>query len=345
MNQKPFIRSGRYYNDEHDSILFRLKNVGRMIWRAIKLEFKGKRSKQILAQKNFFIKEWTVQQPLLAKSQEPVITWLGHATFLVQVGGFNILTDPVFFDISVFAKRLIPAPIHPDQLPAIDAIIISHNHKDHVDEKTLALLLKHQPLMGVPMGTAKWFLAKGFTRVEELMWWNAVTLEKLNQTLTLTFLPASHWTGRSLLDINKSLWGSWMIACNNFNGYFAGDTAYAGHFKKIGQAFPSIDVALMPIGPNEPRDLMYDSHVNAEEALQGFLDLNARHFIPMHWGTFIFGLDSFILPIERIMKAWGIGKMNKTAAKLHIVKMGQILQIPTADSSSVDMYPPHPKQV
>jgi L-ascorbate metabolism protein UlaG (beta-lactamase superfamily) len=326
MKQKPFIRNGRYYNDAHDSILFRLKNVVRMIWRAGKQAAKGQRSKSFVMQPNS-LADWHVKPILQQHSHQPIITWLGHATFLIQIDGFNILTDPVFYDISVFAQRLMPTPLQPSQLAPIDAILISHNHKDHVDEKSLKDLKHHQPLMAVPMGTEAWFRARGFNNVEEKMWHENLSLQKNGKTLTLTFLPSSHWTGRSLLDINKSLWGSWMIESQNFKIYFAGDTAYSDHFAQIGKTFGPIDVALMPIGPNEPRDLMYDAHVSAQEALQGFIELNARHFIPMHWGTFVFGLDSFILPIERITKAWAQQKMDTAGAQLHLLKMGQSVQL------------------
>ncbi len=261
---------------------------------------------------------WTLSPELQTQSFQPIVTWIGHATFLIQLDGLNILTDPVFYDLSILAERLVRAAVMPEALPKIDVIIISHNHRDHVDEKSLMALRHHQPLMCVPMGNKQWFSSHGFTNVIEMTWGDQTTIGNVK----LTFLPASHWTGRSIFDINKSLWGSWMIESAGFTTYFAGDSAYADHFAAIGKKYPVIDLALMPVGPNEPHDLIYDAHVSAEESVQAFLELGAQHFIPMHWGTFVFGLDSFYLPIERLIASWGSKEELRTKT-LHVIKFGE----------------------
>ncbi len=329
MEIRPHRQNGRFYNDPHDSILLRLKNMLKTIGLIARYRLSGKGRKEGLLGSATVIQEWTERTVPRPYSDELTITWLGHATFLIQVGGFNILTDPVFDEISrAAAGRMVPSPLQPQDLPNIDAVLISHNHRDHMDEKSLQALLSHQPHMCVPLGNRAWLKKRGFNMITEKNWWDEVTLERGGaSTLTLTFLPASHWTGRGVFDTNKSLWGSWMISCNGTTVYFAGDTAYANHFKAINKRYPVIDVALMPVGPNEPRHLMYDAHVSAEEAVQGFIDLGARHFIPMHWGTFMFGFDTFKLPIQRLERSWHEQSIKLAGKHLNIVKFGQALTL------------------
>jgi N-acyl-phosphatidylethanolamine-hydrolysing phospholipase D len=158
--------------------------------------------------------------------------------------------------------------------------------------------------------------------VVEHTWWQKYTM--LNQSITCTFLPASHWSQRGFFDKNKSLWGGWMIMSKDYCIYFAGDTAYDDHFVNIAQQFTDIDIALLPIGPCEPRKWIQHSHMNALEAGQAFIDLKARHFIPMHWGTFYFGVDAFDAPMQQL-KQWV--NANHAAYNVHILKIGESYQI------------------
>lgn len=275
---------------------------------------------------------WFEPVNAVARSQELVITWIGHATFLIQIDGINILTDPVFGNLSPLYPRIIPAGIDLLNLPPIDFVLLSHNHRDHMDSVTLNILKKHQNITFlVPKGDKAWFSNRGFTNVIESTWWDRHNFYNFE----FTFLPAYHWSQRGLFDYNKSLWGSWMITINKSgsravltsqNIYFAGDTAIWDHFKSISEAFKQIDVALMPIGPCEPRSVMSKSHLSAEEAVEAFITLNARHFIPMHWGTYFFGLDKFLLPYERLIASWN--KLESTTQNLqdkylNIFKIGQ----------------------
>lgn len=319
MNIKPHVHRGRFYNNAHDSILFRISNFLRFTCRATKHALMGKRGRKAIMGREHTPQSWTVKPELLAQSYDPVVTWIGHATFLIQLDNINIITDPVFYDLSVLAQRLVQAAASPEELPKIDAIIISHNHRDHVDERSLEALRHHQPLVCVPMGDKQWFVKRGFINVIEMTWGEQAAIGGVK----LTFLPAFHWTGRSVFDINKSLWGSWMIEASGFTTYFAGDSAYGAHFAQIGREYPVIDLALMPVGPNEPHDLIADAHVSAEESVQGFLELGAQHFIPMHWGTFVFGLDSFYLPIQRLNECWKAHASKLNDKSLHVIKFGQ----------------------
>lgn len=241
-------------------------------------------------------------------SSDPLITWVGHSTFIINVCGLNIITDPIFGNPSFLFPRMMPPGITLEQTPIIDVVLISHNHLDHMHAPTLHALLEKNPHIKilVPLGDKAWFDKRGFADVQEYSWWDSVTVQspKVDKTVIFTFLPAVHWSGRGMFDKNKSLWGSWMIQSPTHNLYFAGDTAYGRHFKAIAEEFGRIDTVLIPIGPCEPHEDLHITHVNAEQAGQAFLDLGAERFIPMHWGVFWFGTDYPLMPIERLQAWW-----------------------------------------
>lgn len=249
------------------------------------------------------------------------ITWIGHASFLISIAGYTILTDPVFGDLTFLLQRFSKPGIAFEKLPNIDIVLLSHNHRDHMDSATLkALFAKTSCHFYVPWGDKAWFDRQfgpqASNRVTECMWWQEV----MHEDLKLTFLPARHWSQRGLFDRNKSLWGSWMI---HDTLYFAGDTAYTDHFKEIAACFPAIEVALLPIGPCEPRAWMAATHMNAEDAGKAFLDLKARIFIPMHWGTYGFGIDDLMLPIVRLKSWWKEQNIETPERILSILACGQ----------------------
>ncbi|KKP29341.1 MAG: Outer membrane protein romA [candidate division TM6 bacterium GW2011_GWF2_30_66] len=280
--------------------------------------------------------------------QEPVITWIGHATFLIQIGGVNILTDPVLGDAGIlykiFYKRLFKPGISANKLPNIDFVLISHNHMDHMDAESLLSLKNHKNIhFLVPKGNKRWFDKRGFAKTSEYCWWDKEVfsydsfddfgnIDKTlsNSQINFSFLPASHWSQRGVFDKNKTLWGSWLIEyknseINGFKIFFAGDTAYDQHFKEISQEYPGINIALMPIGPCEPRKFIAHHHVDAKESLIAFSDLNAEHFVPMHWGTFPLGAENFDLPLHRLVNGWSdfyeSGLLD--GKSLHLPQIGQ----------------------
>jgi L-ascorbate metabolism protein UlaG (beta-lactamase superfamily) len=260
------------------------------------------------------------------RSDKPVITWLGHSTFLIQVAGKNILTDPIFGSLSFIFRRLIPLVIRIDDLPSIDYVLISHNHFDHMDSQSL-LQLKHKfPQMKVlvPMGDKEWFDRHLFAKVSEHMWWESIYDDE-DSNIKFTFLPANHWSQRTLFDKNRSLWGSWMLQAHNFTLYFAGDTSWGAHFEQIGDEFKNIDVALLPVAPGEPRELMKSSHINAREAVQAFIKLKAKTFIPMHWGTYHLGFDDFYAPIELLKQSWHDFREQLVGKQLKVMKFGELI--------------------
>jgi len=330
---QPYKRGGRFYNNKHDSILRRLKNFS---WSFFYI--RGHHFLSLLKKQRALANTCSLPHSCTSKTQthslellpkagpELVITWLGHSTFLIQVAGINIVTDPIFFGKFPILSRKIPMPILPAKLPPIDVVLVSHNHKDHLDIQSLQILSQHKPLFLVPAGNGRWLKRRGYKRVVEKTWWESerIDLSVGDQSITITFLPAIHWTSRGLLDINTTLWGSWLIEASGRKIYFAGDTAYGDHFSMIAKRYGHIDVALMPIGPNEPRRYVLDSHINADEAVRAFIDLRARHFIPMHWGTFArMGAEQHSNPMSLLKLAWDKHSHDLDGAKLHIVACGE----------------------
>lgn len=211
------------------------------------------------------------------------ITFINHATVLVQLDGINILTDPVYSrTVSFFLFRFKPPGLPFEQLPPPHHILISHNHYDHLNLKTLRRLRRaHTPSIIFPRGIAKYGRRTGFSAISELDWWDTFETERLK----ITCVPAKHFSGRMLWDYNRSLACGYVIQTPRATVYYAGDTAYSDFFKEIAERF-SIDVALLPIGAYKPYKWFKDIHMSPERALQAFLDLKAKHLIPIHWGTF-----------------------------------------------------------
>lgn len=267
---------------------------------------------------------WVIPASFIERSVQPLITWLGHATFLIQVNNINILTDPVFGHASWLFPRLVPLSAMPEQLPPIDLVLLSHNHPDHASIASLRQLKGEHVQYAVPMGDRNWLIKHGFEQTHEYQWWEQESVALQGSSLDITFLPACHWSQRGLFDRNKSLWGSWMIQSGDTTLYFAGDTAYWHHFQAIRQEFSRIDAALLPIGPCEPQPWMQRTHMNVEQALMAFHDLDAHHFFPMHWGTFPFGTDDFDGPFKRLHVQWQTQPYAPSKKLIH-AKIGQTI--------------------
>jgi N-acyl-phosphatidylethanolamine-hydrolysing phospholipase D len=219
---------------------------------------------------------------------QATVTWIGHATLLVQLDGLNLLTDPQWSDraspLSWAGPRRVTAPgLRLEDLPPIHVVVISHDHYDHLDVPTVRrLAAAHRPLFLVPLGFKSWFAGLGITEVEELDWWESRTLGGL----TLTFVPAQHWGARSPWDENRRLWGGWVVAGPSKRLYFAGDTGYWEGLGEIGRRLGPFDLAAIPIGAYQPAEMMRLSHTTPEEALRLFTEVGGRRFIGIHWGTF-----------------------------------------------------------
>lgn len=215
------------------------------------------------------------------------VTWIGHSTFLIQLDGLNFLTDPIFSERCsplewIGPKRFTPPSISIDSLPPIDFVILSHNHYDHLDLPTAHALGKWTKWF-VPLGVKEIFESEGLSNVEELDWWGKTDLGPLEIVCT----PNQHFSGRSPLDRNESLWGSWAVIGSHQRIWFAGDTGYNPfQFKEIGENYGPFDVALIPIGAYNPEWIMRDHHVNPSEAVSIHRYVRSKFSIGMHWGTF-----------------------------------------------------------
>jgi N-acyl-phosphatidylethanolamine-hydrolysing phospholipase D len=227
--------------------------------------------------------------PALIRRPDPEaiqLTWIGHSSFLVQVDGLNILTDPVFSRrVSPFSfigpARLAPSGLDFKDLPPIDAVLISHNHYDHMDKRTLERL-GNGPRTFVPLGHHRRLAAWGIFRVSELDWWQTSFLG----SVLIHCVPARHNSNRGLFDIDHSLWSGWVVETRMGNIFFAGDTGYGPHFREVAARLGPIRLALLPIGHYGPHRLVKPVHMNPPEAVRAHLDLEAELSIAMHWGTF-----------------------------------------------------------
>ncbi|GGT56776.1 MBL fold metallo-hydrolase [Streptomyces purpureus] len=229
------------------------------------------------------------------------VTWAGHASWVVHIGGLTVLTDPVWSRRIVGTPaRITPVGVRWEDLPPVDAVVISHNHYDHLDAPTMKRLPRRTPVF-CPAGLGPWFRRRRFTRVTELDWWEAAELGGVR----FDFVPSHHWSRRGLTDTCRSLWGGWVLTDRTDRKvYFAGDTGYGHWFTEIGRRHPGIDLALLPIGAYEPRWWLRDVHTDPEEAVRAFQDLGARRMAPMHWATFVLSAEPVLEPLTRVRAAW-----------------------------------------
>jgi L-ascorbate metabolism protein UlaG (beta-lactamase superfamily) len=249
---------------------------------------------------------------LRANVDRTSITWIGHATVLVQAGGLSFLTDPVFSDYVGVFERKAPPGVALEHLPPIDFVVISHNHRDHLDERSVKALGPSVHFL-VPLGTARWFRDLGLTKVTELDWWDSTTVEARGRHAKITLVPAQHWCQRGATDANRALWGGWVVEAGERRVYFAGDTGYPAAFDEIGKRFPSVDYAILPIGAYEPRWFMSPQHMDPAQAARAFHTLGAHRLVPVHWGTFALTDEPMDEPPRLLREALGASMILQLA--------------------------------
>lgn len=253
--------------------------------------------------------------------QSSKVTWVGHATFAIHDGDDVVLTDPHFGSRALVPARKFPPGIPIEAVPEDAFAVISHNHYDHLDAYTVDTLPDTVQWF-VPLGLAEWFRGRGRDNVVELGWWESAKRDRW----TITCLPSQHWSRRIGQSTNSTLWCSWLLDSGEYRYYFAGDTGYFHGFKEFGRRFGRIDVAMLPIGAYEPRWFMRDQHMDPAEAWRAFLDLGARHLLPMHWGTF----DLTDEPVDEAAREFAgvVESAGEDAERAPILAIGQGWHVP-----------------
>ncbi len=249
-------------------------------------------------------------------SGDPVAVWIGHATWALRLGGKLVLVDPIWSkSISGVAPRLVAPGVPLDQTPAADIVLVTHDHRDHMDLPTLGKLSPEATYI-VPLGNGPRIAKLGHARIVELDWWKSHIVGDLE----ITLVPARHWSMRMPWNRNDTLWGGYVIEGPEGVAYHSGDTAYGEHFAEIGARF-SIDWAMLPTGGYAPRWFMEPQHVDPVEAARGFEALGAKNFLAMHWGTYRLTDEAIGEPPERLRAYWG--ERGWDASRLWILDAGE----------------------
>lgn len=246
------------------------------------------------------------QQPVLVDPGQLGITFIGHSSFLIQIGGKNVLVDPVFSRYLILMRRQRHPGLRIQDLPPIDAVLLTHAHMDHLNLPSLRKIVRATkritgvaPEVIVPRYVSDLVAKIGFRKITELAWWQNTMLEGSDVKITMT--PCKHWGARMFKDMHRH-YGGYVLADNTHSVYHSGDTAYFQGFREIGHRLKP-QVALLPIGAYFP-DSYRAVHTSPEEALQGFLDMgSATTMIPMHYGTFPLGREPMDEPLERLRNA------------------------------------------
>jgi N-acyl-phosphatidylethanolamine-hydrolysing phospholipase D len=276
---------------------------------------------------------------IVADKEKPRVTWVNHCTFLVQVEGINVLTDPMF------SKRCSPVPffgpkrqhdpaVRLDELPPIDLVLISHNHYDHLDKRSVRALnlLFPKIIWAVPTGVKGWFTKEGIESVIELDWWKSCQISLgINRDIVLSIssVPAQHYSGRGIFDKNESCWTGWVVRFDKGRDvlkqlYFVGDTGYNRHdFNEIGEAFGGFDLSLIPIGTYVPGRFMDPVHISPEKAALIHREVGSKLSVGMHWKTFRLSDEPLERPPYDLYQA--LEKQGIDHEDFRIVNPGQVL--------------------
>jgi len=261
--------------------------------------------------------------------KENTLTWLGQSTFLIRLEGKTILTDPFLTERAGPVtwggpRRFVPPGISLKKLPAIDIIIVSHNHYDHLDKATVENLPGKEKIhVVVPLGLKIFFTRRGYTDIRELGWGENASVDNIQ----INSLPAVHFSGRGIDDRNKTLWCSWAISSSSGRYYFAGDTAYSSTiFQNIGREFKSFDLAIIPIGAYEPQEMMKAFHATPEEAVKIGTDAGAKVMVGSHWGTIELSDEPHWEPPRRFEEH--AAKIGIPREQIWIMKIGETRILP-----------------
>ncbi|MDY6855420.1 MAG: MBL fold metallo-hydrolase [Thermodesulfobacteriota bacterium] len=256
--------------------------------------------------------------------EDDFIAWIGHSTFLIHLQGEYWLTDPMFSKRAFLPKRVTPPAINMNELKTLTKrvnVLISHNHYDHLDEKSIRFLPEKSRIF-VPKGLKKYVASIHSGEVEELDWWDKIDLSCGTK---LVCLPSQHWSRRFKQAKNSTLWASYMLISPQTSIYYGGDSGYFIGYREIGRRFSNIQYALIPLTAYHPRWFMYYNHMNAKETLDAFTDINAKYFIPTQWGTFKLGENPPGFPVLDLIKV--SKEKDIDSSRILIMDIGQIITI------------------
>ena len=262
---------------------------------------KEKKKLKIEFPSNHVVEREKVLENLEKYKNDNYVAWIGHATFLIKLGDTTIITDPLFSKNSgplIFGpKRYVESAIKLNEIPKTDLFLLTHNHYDHLDYSTVRNFPHKKSKVLVPLKLSKYFTRNGFKDVNELDWYDDI---KVND-LKITFLPAVHWSKRTLTDTNRTLWGNFLIEYKDKKILFACDTGYGNIYKELGEKYGPIDLTFINIGAYDFRPMFEKSvyHTNPEEALNIAQDLKSKKVIGMHWGTVVLSLEPIMEPPVR----------------------------------------------
>ena len=301
MEQKPFhhLPDGTFRNPEGSP-----KRDSNFKW-SFRIYNKEKKKIDITVPKDHIVEKKKVLHDLNRLKDDDYIGWIGHATFLIKLGNTTIITDPVFSKNAgplFFGPKRFTAPaLELNEIPKTDLFLLTHNHYDHQDMRTITRFPFKKSKVLLPLKLGKYFTNNGYRDVNEMDWYDEI---KINENLKVTFLPAVHWSKRSLTDTNKTLWGNFLIEYKGKKIFFACDTGVGNIYKELGNKFGPIDLTLINIGaynfyPMMPYKDKSAYHTNPEEALSIAKDLKSKKVIGMHWGTFVLSLEPIMEPRVR----------------------------------------------
>ena len=294
MEKKPYhhLPDGTFRNPEGSPTS--RSNSGKFSYRYFNQE---KKKLDMSIPKDHVIDKKEVLSNLENFKDDDYIAWIGHATYLIKLGNTTLITDPVFSKNAgplIFGpKRFTEPALKLNEIPKTDIFLLTHNHYDHQDMSTIRRFPFKDAKVLVPLKLGKYF--KKYKDVNEMDWYDEI---KINDHLKITFLPAVHWSKRSLTDTNKTLWGNFLIQYKDIKILFACDTGYGNIYKEIGKKYGPIDITMINIGAYDFRPMFDKSiyHTTPEEALNVAQDLKSKKVLGMHWGTFVLSLEPIMEP-------------------------------------------------
>jgi len=317
MEKKPYhhLPDGTFRNPEGSPV--RSKDV-KFSYRQFTKE---KKKIDLTVPDDLVIDKETVLSDLKKYENEDYIAWIGHATFLIKLGDTTIITDPVFSKNAgplIFGPDRFTEPaLNLDEIPKTDLFLLTHNHYDHLDKSTIRRFPFKDTKILLPLKLGKYFKPR-FKDINEMDWYDEI---KVNDDLKITFLPAVHWSKRSLTDTNKTLWGNFLIEFKGKKILFGCDTGYGNIYKTLGEKYGPIDITMINIGAYNFKPMFDKSiyHTTPEEALNVAQDLKSKKVIGMHWGTFVLSLEPIMEPPKRFKdnaKNFGFNKKDAIVFKI-----------------------------